>query len=99
MTHEEVQKGLECCLAPLPKCNDCPMKPYAKCTHVLKHGALIHMREMEEQIMLFKIQIRGDCGVCKHVGVHIGKEPCKSCVLKEDHPAWEYIGFPEVNKK
>lgn len=99
MTHEEVQKGLECCLAPLPKCNDCPMKPYANCTHVLKHGALIHMREMEEQIMLFKIQMHGDCGVCKHEKVEFGHEPCDSCIDNPKRPSWEYKGLPEVKKK
>lgn len=97
MTHEEVKKGLECCLAPLKKCDQCPMKPYANCTHVLKHAALIHMRELEEKVSLMMIQMQGDCGVCKHKDAGFDAEPCASCITNDECASWEYEGLPEVS--
>ena len=100
-TDAEIKLGLHCCAHPM-NCQKCPYNPKdtsIACRDLMERDALALINRLEEEIMLYKIQLRGDCGVCKHAGVHIGKEPCETCVLKEDHPAWEYVGLPEVKKK
>ena len=54
---------------------------------------------LEEENMCLKIQMRGDCGVCKHREVGFGYEPCDSCIEKPDRPAWEYEGLPELRRE
>lgn len=56
---------------------------------VLRHGALI--QQLEGQIDLMKIQMQGDCGVCKHWN----GEKCDECLTKTGHPHWEYEGLPK----
>ena len=72
-TPEEIKKGLECCSKPQLSnpCKDCP---YDECGCVedgksnVTHDALTYIEQLEEQIMCMKIQMRGDCGCCKHRG-------------------------------
>ena len=61
--------------------------------------ALALIEQLESENMAMKIQRRGDCGVCKHSGVQIGAEPCASCVVDKDRPAWEDMGLPEVENR
>lgn len=58
-------------------------------------------KQMEEAITLMKIQMHGDCGVCKHrdgfdVEGAIMSQRCYECLKKETRPNWEYEGLPEV---
>lgn len=74
------------------------------------HHALVavlsYIDQLEEQIQLMKIQMEGDCGVCKHrrhaLVTQDGPQfdgPCAACIRKESRPAWEYEGLPELPKK
>lgn len=54
--------------------------------------------ERDMVISLMQIQMRGDCGCCKH-GKDGKAEPCTSCLAsREYHPRWEYEGLPEIPK-
>lgn len=70
--------------------------------HTLKkQEALKYIEQLEEQIDLMKIQMHGDCGVCKHRGGFdvegaIMSQRCYECLKKETRPNWEYEGLPEV---
>ena len=52
--------------------------------------------ELETTIQLMKLQMMGDCGVCKHKNV---PTVCKECMSIAYHPDWEYEGLPETPKK
>lgn len=63
-------------------------------------------RQLEEQIMLMKEQMYGDCGVCAHRDnaqiTRYGPEfsgPCADCIQKESRPNWKYEGLPEVKSR
>lgn len=69
-------------------------------------NALALIEQLEEENMCMKIQMHGDCGVCKHR--HNSKKrkdgpsfigPCWTCVHDESRPNWEYEGLPELPKK
>lgn len=53
--------------------------------------------ELRDQNETMLLQLRGDCGVCRHRhnsaisadGLTIN-EPCYTCMTKETHPNWEY---------
>ncbi len=62
-------------------------------------NAMAYIEQLESENMAMKIQRRGDCGVCKYSGRQIGAEPCASCVVDKDRPAWEDMGLPEVENK
>lgn len=110
-TPEEIKKGLECCSKPQLSnpCKDCP---YDECGCVedgkanVTHDALTYIEQLEEQIMCMKIQMRGDCGCCKHRnGLKINawaitmSKTCEECIMQESRPNWEYEGLPELPKK
>lgn len=54
------------------------------------------IEERDTVISLMKIQMMGDCGVCKHKNV---PTVCKECMSIAYHPDWEYEGLPEIPKK
>lgn len=56
---------------------------------------LSFIQQLEEQIDLMKIQMQGDCGVCKHW--NSGK--CDDCLKNTGRPRWEYEGLPETAKE
>lgn len=58
--------------------------------------AITYIEQLEERIDLMLIQMRGDCGTCKHRSEDNG--PCNSCVLDENRPAWEYDGLPDIGR-
>lgn len=69
-------------------------------------NAIAYIQELEEQVMCMKIQMRGDCGVCKHrSGLNINawaitmSKTCEECIMQESRPNWEYEGLPELPKK
>lgn len=99
-TPEEIKKALK-----LHKggssCTKCPYyggfgEDYA-CMPGLITDVLAHIDQLEETIDLMKIQMRGDCGTCKHRDVR--GEPCDTCGPDHNRPAWEYEGLPELPKK
>lgn len=67
---------------------------------------LAYIEKLEEENMCMKIQMQGDCGICKHRhnatvrqdGPHFS-DPCHSCIQKETRPNWEYEGLPEVKSR
>lgn len=61
-------------------------------------AATAYIELLEEQAMCMQIQMRGDCGVCKHKD---NGERCAACLSDTykhhmTHPLWEYEGLPEV---
>ena len=85
-------------------CESCPYN--GECTPEGKPDqpgwdALLYIQQLEETITLMKIQMHGDCGVCKHrtgfdMEGAIMSQKCYECVRKESRPHWEYEGLPEV---
>jgi hypothetical protein len=105
---EEIKKGLECCFTPHSCGGTCPYDgpgyDVSDCTANLAKDALTYIEQLEEQIMMMKIQMHGDCGVCKHRGGFdvegaIMSQRCYECLRKETRPNWEYEGLPEVENK
>lgn len=100
-TPEEIKKALACPVQERSdhlECSDCAYhgKDLTPCRIAVHEDALAYMEQLEYENMAMKIQRRGDCGVCKHSGVQIGAEPCASCVLEKDRPAWEDVGLPDA---
>lgn len=102
-TPEEIKKGLEVCTRDgnekLTECEGCPYgvdgQFICAITQMMK-DALAYISQLEETISLMKIQMRGDCGCCKHGKVNMKR--CNECLAsREYHPLWEYEGLPEVN--
>lgn len=54
------------------------------------------INELETNINLMKIQMMGDCGVCKYKN---NPAVCPYCMSKKDRPCWEYEGLPDLPKK
>lgn len=72
-----------------------------KCRELAIEAALRRdpcIQQLEEQIEFMKMQMQGDCGVCKYTEVRGGLEPCASCMLDASRPSWEYGGLPEVKE-
>lgn len=84
-------------------CAGCPLE--GNCDNILIDGLAV-IDELRTQIALMKVQMHGDCGVCKHragnsfddKGVYIS-DKCGECMTKETRPHWEYEGLPEVESK
>lgn len=102
-TPEQIKAGLRYCTTN-DFCNGCPIEKI--CNADVMKDALALIEQLEEQIMCMKIQMHGDCGVCKrrhHAqvrqdGPHF-EGPCRPCIQKETRPNWEYEGVPELPKK
>ena len=98
-TPEEIKKALAVHGAEDGDCEGCPLnhKLRMDCSELLCAAALEYIEQLEETISLMLIQMRGDCGCCKH-----GRDMawCNRCLTsREDyHPLWEYEGLPEVEK-
>lgn len=101
-TPEEIKKALECCGKGNRCKNHCPFdgadNGIHECTSRLSRETLYYISLLEEQISLMKIQMRGDCGVCRHRDST--GEPCASCMMGAgSRPNWEYEGLPELARK
>lgn len=104
-TPEEIRIGLECRGDKRdPHCVDCPYhgKGLTPCRIAVCEDALAIIDQLEERIALMLIQMKGDCGVCKHrSGCWIGGRDiaksitCYECMMNESRPNWEYEGLPQ----
>lgn len=93
MTPEDIKVGLVYC-KDADFCDNCPI--YEKREFDIIGSALSLIAQLEETISLMKIQMRGDCGCCKH-GRDGDMRRCNGCLSsREYHPLWEYEGLPEV---
>lgn len=100
-TPEEIKSGLEC-WANDSGCtgSSCPYGGILACEKKIGKDALEYINELEARISLMLIQMRGDCGVCKHRNEWPSEgSPCNKCAVKDGHPLWEYEGLPELSKK
>ena len=65
-----------------------------------KREVLKYIEELEERVMLMKVQMHGDCGCCKNRDkIDVSGGPCQTCQTDDDRPNWEYEGLPEVKGK
>ena len=105
---KKLKKGLASCAS--DECHgdhgECPYKDNVLCVLAIARESLAYIEQLEEQITLMKIQMHGDCGVCKHrSGCQINgrditmSKTCYDCMQKESRPNWEYEGLPELTKK
>ena len=91
-TPEEIKIGLACKVT----CNRCPYEHIDLCGDRASEDALAYIAQLEETIQLMMIQMRGDCGCCKH---RTDMATCNKCLTeKGHHPLWEYEGLPEVKR-
>ena len=112
-THEEIKKALECCGAGKRCATPCPFADDSSniisCTNMLAREARTCIEQLEEQISLMKLQMKGDCGVCKHrnderklddkqFGCRLSPV-CYECLKKDGREMWEYEGLPEVKSR
>lgn len=94
-TPEEIKVGLACEVS----CNNCPYhikgsRAIGDCGSRAAKDAIDYIEKLEETIQLMIIQMRGDCGCCKH---RTDMATCNKCLTgKGYHPLWEYEGLPEV---
>ena len=102
---EEIKKAVKLCVEN-KECagNDCPYFEVTKCGEALFKDILPFIEQLEETISLMKVQMHGDCGVCKHrtgfdVEGAIMSQKCYQCLKKESRPNWEYEGLPELARK
>lgn len=69
------------------------------CGDSLRTDALAYIETLEDMIQMMLLQMRGDCGVCKH-RKHTASEVCTACLTsRHDKPNWEYEGLPEMARK
>lgn len=50
---------------------------------------------LSDELMVLRIKMTGDCGVCLHRHGGIGKEPCASCIDTDERGAWQLEGDEE----
>ena len=97
-TQDEIKNTLKLCYTGI--CDTlayrCPYWHEGNCTDIIMSDSLAYIEQLEERISLMKIQMRGDCGCCKHKAEN--GEPCISCSIDGDRPNWEYEGLPEIGK-
>lgn len=103
MTPEEIKAGIAYCMNE-SFCQGCPIEQKCKADILSQARALIE--HQEEQIALMKVQMHGDCGVCKHRHhAQVRQDgprfdgPCHACIQQESRPAWEYEGLPEARSR
>lgn len=93
---KKIKEGLKCCSS--DECHgdhgDCPYKNNVLCMMTMAGEAMAYIEQLEERIDLMMIQMRGDCGCCKHRNAK--EEPCRSCLNEEDSPYWQYEGLPVI---
>lgn len=102
-TPEELKESMDACFVN-GSCGGCFYTQGiegAGCLADMCKDAKAYIEQLEEQIDLMKIQMHGDCGVCKHRGGFdvegaIMSQRCYECLKKETRPNWEYEGLPEV---
>lgn len=106
-TSEDKTNALPCCQVDEIACHDCKYfgKPY--CSSAALKDALEKISKLEDTIGQMILQMRGDCGVCKHrheqrktpfdivKGEFSIPIACDSCMTKDNHPNWEYEGLPK----
>jgi hypothetical protein len=105
-TPEELKESMDACFVK-GSCAECHYDVdwcVVKCLTDMCMDAKAYIEQLEEQIMCMKIQMHGDCGVCKHRGGFdiegaIMSQRCYECMIKETRPNWEYEGLPEVESK
>lgn len=93
-TPEEIKSALKICMGDNWHCYQCPYNNYLiddRCDIPLYTDALALIQRLEERIELMKIQMQGDCGVCKHWN----GEKCDECLKNTGRPHWEYEGLPK----
>jgi hypothetical protein len=106
-TPEEIKKGLYLCNSEGYGCLSCPY--HGDCEGQPGLDAFDYIRQLEDTIGKMILQMRGDCGVCKHRhaqdaafrsaakhGDFAMTDICAECIRKEARPNWEYEGLPEV---
>ena len=105
-TPEELKESLDACFVK-KTCAACHYERDVcgeKCLVAMCMDAKAYIEQMEEAISLMKIQMHGDCGVCKHrTGFDMDMARmsmrCYECMAKESRPNWEYEGLPEVKSR
>lgn len=95
-TPEEIKVGLACEVS----CNNCPYhikgsRAIGDCGSRAAKDAIDYIEKLEETIALMKIQMMGDCGVCRYKN---NPRVCACCMSKAERPCWEYEGLPEVKR-
>lgn len=95
-TPEAIKFGLKHCRSVVICDIRCEYYPEKECEPMLLDDALAYIEQLEETIALMKIQMRGDCGVCKHKA---HDDACLNCLLLPDKPMWEYEGLPQLPGK
>ena len=106
-TPQEIKTWMEYCAS--HQCPGCPYdKKFCSTNMVIDAGRFL-IERLEEQISLMKIQMKGDCGCCKHrnderkiVDGQLGcrlSPVCYECLNKDGRPRWEYEGLPEVKSR
>lgn len=100
-TPEEIKKALDICQSKR-LCDGCPYDP--DCAENRRLLIIPDVRDylqqleeenerLHEQVCLMLIQMRGDCGTCKH---REDAKKCNVCAREDGSPMWEYEGLPEV---
>lgn len=92
---EEIKNGLRHCRKMSICNNKCKYYMETECNVKLLDDAKAYIEQLEEQIQLMMIQMKGDCGVCRNRASNI----CNECLNKYGRPLWEYEGLPEVKSK
>lgn len=95
---KNIKEGLKSCSS--DECHgdngDCPYKNNVFCMMTMAGEAMAYIEQLEEHIDLMLIQMRGDCGTCKHKEER--GQICYECLEKEqsNKTNWEYEGLPDV---
>ena len=50
---------------------------------------------MSDLLMVMRIKMTGDCGVCRHQNINVSEEPCASCIMTDGRDGWQYEGDEE----
>lgn len=60
-----------------------------------KKAKTVCPERMSDLLMVMRIKMTGDCGVCRHQHVNVRDEPCASCIMTEGRDGWQYEGDEE----
>lgn len=86
---------LPCCQVDEIACRDCRYFGQPHCVNIALKDAMNRIAQLEETISLMKIQMQGDCGVCRNKNK---PDVCAECRCIAYKPGWEYEGLPEVKR-